>query len=239
MFEQAPIADLVVPEVGAIRPDDSIRNARRRMESDTRRSLIVVDDDRPVGVVQWRDIQTDAPADAQVSDYMVREFPVLEASMTVDDARSRLGGDVDVDRLPVVGADGRLIGEVAREMVLHHGEATEAPVPETGTMTPPSGTPGMDADMPAGAASTVTVEPEIRPGLAVLGSSGKKLGEVTQAIVDRLGRLTDVQVEHGLLFKKHKRIPADLIARVDEDGVALTIDAAEFKMLPNLEDETA
>ena len=57
MEDTTTLADLVVPSTETISPDESVTVARRRMESQTSRSLIVVDGDRPVGIVQWRGLQ--------------------------------------------------------------------------------------------------------------------------------------------------------------------------------------
>lgn len=228
MVEEPRIADVVAPEVDTIHPEDPIRTARRRMEAQTRRSLVVVEEDRPIGVVQWRDIMSEEAVDAEapVRDYMVREIPILTASMSLSEARERLT-NVDIDRLPVVDEGGRLVGEVPRSTVTHSDEVIEDATVEA-TAEPTMAEPGAPPE---------AEQPTIGAGMTVNARAGKKLGTVDQVIVDPDGALTAISVQHGFLRRKHKRIPADLIDRVEGDQVVLSIDQMEFNMLPNVEDE--
>ncbi|MDI3338936.1 MAG: CBS domain-containing protein [Sphaerobacter sp.] len=247
MVDELRVADVIVEEVGTIRPDEPVRTARRRMEAQTRRSLIVVDEDRPIGVVQWRDImrQEELPADAPVGDYMIREFPVLRADASLREARAQLG-DVDVDRLPVVDASGHLIGEVPRTALVQAGEVREsAPAAEHGAST--GGWSGADqamaggADQAGAAAGQGTARSgalaRIEAGMAVKGINGRKLGTVNDVVVDPQGELSAITVRHGLFGRKHKRIPADTIDHVEGDAVFLSITGTEFNVLPDVEDE--
>ncbi|HET9014006.1 MAG TPA: CBS domain-containing protein [Thermomicrobiaceae bacterium] len=239
----ATIAQVAVPEVDTIRPEDPIRVARRRMESQTRRSLIVVQDDRPIGVVQWRDLMHEDNADLPVSDFMVREFPVVSPDMSLSDARDRMG-QVDFDRIPVVDDSGRLVGEVPRSSVAHFGEVVgDTPASEPGTDPYRWGPMNMDADtvtpMPETATLGTTegvVAPSVSSGMNVSGSEGKKLGTVDQVVIDQAGRLAAFTVKHGLLGRKHKRIPADLIDGIEGDTVSVSIGPTEFNMLADIED---
>lgn len=248
MVEEMHVSDVIIPDVDTIRPDEPIRTARRRMESQTRRSLIVVDEDRPIGVVQWRDImrENEVPADAPVADYMVREFPVLEARQPLEQARARLG-DVDFDRLPVVDESGHLVGEVPRTALSQAGEVVES-VPTAEEGASPSGWPTAGQEMTTGAGADPEVAgygmaaedtlPSVAAGQTVKGANGRKIGTVDQVIVDPNGNLSAFTVQHGLFGRKHKRIPADLIAQVTDDAVELSITGTEFNMLPDVEDET-
>lgn len=245
MVEQIPVSEMVVPDVDTIGPNEPVRVARRRMEAQTLRSLIVVEDDRPVGVVQWRDIMRDDQAgpNAPVSEFMVREFPVLQPTMTMVQAREQLG-DVDIDRLPVVNADGRLIGEVPRIALSQAGDIAE----ESRATAPgesPYGWPGREQAVQA-PGSPVEIEtrgttkegtlPSVSSGMNVHAAAGKKLGTVEQVIVDQAGRLMAFTVQHGFLGRKRKRIPTDIMDHVEDDTVVLVIDQTEFNMLPDLED---
>jgi CBS domain-containing protein len=239
------VAQVTVPEVDTIRPDDTIRVARRRMESQTRRSLIVVEDDRPVGVVQWRDLMHEENADAPVRDFMVREFPVVSPDMSLSAAKDRLG-NVDFDRIPVVDASGLLVGEVPRSAVSHIGEVVDStPAAEPGTDPYRWGAANMDANTvtPAGPEITTygttegTISRSIGSGMDVQGTGGKKLGTVDQVVVDQAGRLAAFTVKHGLLGRKHKRIPADLVDHVEENTAVVNIGPTEFNMLADLEDQ--
>src|SRR5690606_15703096 len=175
MVEEPRIADVVAPEVDTIHPEDPIRTARRRMEAQTRRSLVVVEEDRPIGVVQWRDIMSEEAVDAEapVRDYMVREIPILTASMSLSEARERLT-NVDIDRLPVVDEGGRLVGEVPRSTVTHSDEVIEDATVEA-TAEPTMAEPGAPPE---------AEQPTIGAGMTVNARAGKKLGTVDQVIVD-------------------------------------------------------
>ena len=116
LSESGMVSDLLSNNLDTIDPNETVRNAQRRMEAQTLRSLIVEENGTPVGVVKWRDIRT-ANADAPVSSYMETTFPVLRSNMRAMDASAELG-DVDVDNIPVVDENGALIGEVPRASLL-------------------------------------------------------------------------------------------------------------------------
>lgn len=246
MADQAHISDIVVPDIGTVGPDEPVRVARRRMESQTRRSLIVVQQDLPVGVVQWRDIMTEGDAEAPVQDFMVREFPRLTLDMSVEEARDHLANlGVDVDRLPVVDEAGRLVGEVPRTAVSHQQEVIETvPTAEAGASPEPWPEDRDAATVTDGSPDVTTRgttegngEPSIGSGLNVVGSDDKKLGTVDQVIVDPAGRLMAFTVTHGLLGRKHKRVPADVIDHVEDDNVVVSIGHTEFSQLADIEDQ--
>lgn len=214
------VRNLIVPDVDTIGPNERVRDARRRMQGESRRSLVVVDDGRPVGVIAWRSImrESEVSGDEPVLTYMITDFPVFTPDMTIGDARARAAGfgDVDVDHFPVVDEQGRYIGEIDRGH-LAHGDTDAA-----GTSS--------------GRAPDAPVDVPVREGMTVRGSAGKKLGVVSEVLIEPSGQFTAFLVEHGLLSKKHKRIPADTIDRVEGDTVVLAIDKIEFDMLANIED---
>jgi Mg/Co/Ni transporter MgtE len=122
----ASIGDMLTDSIDTITPDDTVTVAKRRMESQTARSLIVVDGNRPVGIVQWRGLARH-DGNEMVRDVMQTEFPVLRSGMSVDEVRSYLSGmDVDIDHLPVVDESGMLLGEVPRGMITKSETATNA-----------------------------------------------------------------------------------------------------------------
>lgn len=223
MADTMMISDLVSADVNSIEPHETVRSAHRRMESQTLRSLIVVDSDRPVGVVKWRDIRT-ADGDALVSDHMTTDFPVLTNSMGIVDARAHLG-DVDFDNIPVVDENGQLVGEVPRGSLIHHETTTTGEDHVTA-----DGMPERGAD--AGHAAN------IQAGMQVVDLEGDKLGKVTEVSSDpTTHRLSHVMIEHGLLRKKHKRVPVDTVTRFDGDSVVLGITKMEFDFLADVEDQ--
>jgi CBS domain-containing protein len=211
---------LINEDVATITPDESVMVAKRRMESQTARSLVVVEADRPVGLMQWRGIhQLDGTL--TVRDVMLTEFPLLRAGMSVDAVRDYLTGmDVDLDQVPVVDANGLLIGEASRSAITKSetatADATEAVV---------SG-PDQDRD-----AAIVHLE----QGMTVMGDAGHKLGTVDAVDLSPEGNIAHFTVKHGLLTKHYKRLPADVINTVDGDTVTVNLDSVEFKMLADID----
>ncbi len=219
----AYVGDLMIPEVDTIAPGELVVVAKRRMESQGSRSLIVVEDDRPVGVVQWRGLARQ-DGNVPIADVMMTEIPVLRADMTVDEVREQISRmDVDLDHLPVVDAAGALIGEVPRGAITKGetatGEATQKVVS------------GPEADRDRLQAI------HLEQGMKVVGAAGNKLGTVDQVDLNADGNIAHFTVKHGLITKHVKRLPADVIAHVQGDEVRLNIDQTEFKMLADLGDE--
>ncbi|HET7035068.1 MAG TPA: CBS domain-containing protein [Thermomicrobiaceae bacterium] len=239
VVESEHVKDVMLPGIETIGPDEPVRVARRRMESTTDRSLIVADGTHPIGIVAWRAIsnQNRVPADAPVSEFMTRDFPTITPDMPLSQAQNNIAG-VDIDNIPVVNEEGQLVGVVPRPVLAHIEQAAhEAPIEEVepaGTQPPTQVMgPGQTAvSTPAEAAG-----PELRTGMGVVGSKGDKLGTLSEVLADPTGRATTMVVEHGLLRKKHKRVPVDSIAGVSDGTVTLSIDGTEFGFLPNLEDQ--
>ena len=222
MAEETRISDLITGDLDTIEASETVRAATRRMESQTLRSLIVVNDDRPVGVVKWRDLRN-ADVDSPVSAYMVTDFPVLRNSMDITEAHGHLGG-VDFDHIPVVNEDGQLIGEVPRGAIVHHETSSEQEDRVT-----VNGDPVIETTRPSF---------DLRADMDVVDVEGSKLGKVTEITNDpTTHRLSQVLVEHGLLRKKHKRIPTDTIKDVSDDTVVLAISKMEWDFLTDVEDE--
>jgi CBS domain-containing protein/sporulation protein YlmC with PRC-barrel domain len=211
---------LVTADAPTITPDETVTMAKRRMESQTARSLIVVEADRPVGVIQWRGL-SQVDGNATVREVMQTEFPVLQTGMSVDAARDYLTGvDVDLDHLPVVNSDGTLIGEAPRASITKSETATTSATREA------VGGPEQDRDLP-----TVHLE----QGMTVKGDSGSKLGTVDAVDLDPEGNIGHFTVKHGMLSKHYKRLPSDVINEVTDDTVTVNLDSVEFKMLADIE----
>jgi CBS domain-containing protein/sporulation protein YlmC with PRC-barrel domain len=224
MDEVTTVGQVMMPVQDIIKQDEDIRMARRRMESEAKRSLIVVDGDAPVGMLEWGRMlrQGDAPNQTLVSDFMTRDIPLLTQDMPLDAAGQQLGS-VDLETFPVVDTDGHLVGEVLRSAILRRKESTD----EARTNEPiPAGAPAATAESPFS---------HIVNGMTVSGSDGSKLGEVSDLLSSVSGQLEALVVEHGLFGRKHKKVPADLITSADNDQVTLTIGSTEFKQLADIE----
>jgi len=224
MDEVTTVGQVMMPVQDIIKQDEDIRMARRRMESEAKRSLIVVDGDAPVGMLEWGRMlrQDDTSSQTLVSDYMTRDVPLLTQDMPLDAAGQQLGS-VDLETFPVVDTDGHLVGEVPRSAILRRQEsAGEAMATEP---------------IPAGAPVDAIPSPfsHIVNGMTVNGSDGSKLGQVSDLLSGVSGQLEALIVEHGLFGRKHKKVPSDLITGADDEQVVLTIGSTEFKQLADIE----
>jgi CBS domain-containing protein/sporulation protein YlmC with PRC-barrel domain len=216
------LSDLVIPSTETISPDESVTVARRRMESQTSRSLIVVEGERPVGIVKWSGLSRQEAA-VTVRDVMLTEVPLLRADMTIDQVRNEWANmDVDLDHLPVVDDSGALIGEVAR------GTITKSETATTGATEQVVAGPEQDRDVP-----TLRLE----QGMNVVGISGKKLGTIDEVDLNSEGHIGHFTVKHGMLGRHAKRLPADVINNVTNGDVNLNIDQMEFKMLADTDED--
>ncbi len=221
MEEATTIGQIMTPAQDVIQQTEGVRMARRRLQSESKRSLIVVDEDVPVGVLEWRKIMhiDGDESEAPVSNVMSTDLPELTADMTIADASGRLT-NVDVETLPVVDGSGHLIGEVRRTAISKHTEVTtEADVTFDSAMA-------ADQSKFAG----------VTNGMTVSGASGSKIGDVSDLVVRADGQLEAITVSHGLFGRKHKRVTSDLIESVGDGQLTLMIDQPEFKALPDLEE---
>ena len=115
--------------VVTIQPKQSVRDAALMMRDRHVGAVLVVDDDRPVGIVTDRDIVMRAiiegrdPNTTAVRDVMSGSLTVVGSDQKIDDAiiAIRTAG---VRRLPIVNAAGKAIGIVTLDdlVVLMAGE---------------------------------------------------------------------------------------------------------------------
>lgn len=222
MADQRLVRDVMSEATQTIQAGQTLVAARQRMQGDMRvKSLIVVEGDRAIGLVRYNDINRDDVAGSTVADAMLADVPTARE----DQPLSELTGvmtEYDIDRLPVVGADGRLVGEVQRTaLTLGESHAGEA-------MT------GREALSDAIADRDTPVY-DIKADMTVLGAQGSKIGKVKEVLADNLsGSLTHLVVHTGLLFGKDKSVPADLVDHVEGDEVHLKVTKSEIDMLPDL-----
>jgi predicted transcriptional regulator/sporulation protein YlmC with PRC-barrel domain len=215
----AIVGDLVTASLETITPDETVTVAKRRMESQTARSLIVVEAERPVGIIQWRGLNRH-DGDTLIREVMQTAFPVLTADMPVSEVRGQLSElDVDLDHLPVVDQTGALIGEVPRGLITKMEVATSSATDQV-----ISG-PEADRDTPA---------LHLQQGMKVIGAAGNKLGTVDEVDLNPDGKIAHFTVKYGMLGRHSKRLPADVIRSVDGDSVNLSLDQMEFKMLADV-----
>lgn len=114
----AQVAEIMTPQVCTIEPQQTLREAARRMKELDVGALPVCDGERILGMLTDRDVTIRAVADGLdaeatcVSDVM---SPGIEFATIDQDAAEvmRLMGDKQIRRLPVVDLDRRLVGIVS------------------------------------------------------------------------------------------------------------------------------
>ena len=95
---------------------------------------------------------------------------------------------------------------------------------------PPTYGVEVDRNIPEG---TVPLE----EGAKVISADGENVGDVERILVDKdTEKVTHFLVSEGVLFKKHKLIPSNWIARVEEDEVHLKVGSQQLQRLPDYQD---
>lgn len=214
---ESRIEEIMYQPANVIELGETARTVQRRLSGENVRSLIVLDGGRPVGIISQRNI-LGADDDQPVSGLMRERFPILRPEMTLQEAMeinaAQSDEDADYDRVPVVDGNGQLVGEVMREALYH--VKTVSPEEQQAAM---AGSP-------------------IQPDMDVVSADDDKLGSVDDLVFDG-SDLDSFTVKHGFLGRKHKRLQADLVSRVEDDKVIVKIGKMEFNMLADLEDMEA
>jgi sporulation protein YlmC with PRC-barrel domain len=211
------ITELVEPPLMAVDMRVPSLVVVRRLEQEGNHTAIITDEGRPVGLIRLAAARNEASEGKVVGQLTVEPLPmVLPDTATVDDAIRM--NTADVDRLPVVNADGLLIGELPRTKIastgLHSGDEVPIVAERLGTEMP----------------MTVTA------GQSVVGSDGGHIGTVKDVVVEvNTGRVGHIVVEEGKIFKKDRKVPVDLIDPVaDDDNVHLKVDKSDVDRLGDL-----
>ncbi len=208
------IASFVRPPYLTVGALDPVRVARRRMESDSLRSLPVVQGERYVGVIDWQTVRylSGQELSLPVARYARDDIPTLSDNTTIAEAMSAFR-TVDVvthGLLPVLDSERRLKGQIEREefqglMMDGSGGITVRKDPTAHLLTGPN--------VP-------------RVGAKVVSSNGKKLGTFQRHVEDR-GRPRWIEVRHGILWKKRNRyVPLVAIDHQSPKKIVLNIEAA-------------
>jgi hypothetical protein len=189
----------------------------RRLEQEGNHMAIVTDEGRPVGLVRLAAAREEASDDKMVGQLTVEPLPmVLPDTATVDDAIRM--NTAEVDRLPVVNAEGVLIGELPRTKLaatgLHSGDEVPIVAESLGTEMPMT----------------------IKAGQSVVGSDGHHIGTVKDVVVEvNTGRVGHIVVQEGAIFKKERKVPVDLINPTsNDDHVHLKVDKADVDRLADM-----
>lgn len=111
-------------EVATATPDETLRQAARRMASRNVGTLVILDGfGRPSGLVSDRDlllqvlVEDRNPDTTPVSEVMSTPVAAVSENASIDDALREMAA-CRVRRMPVVREDGRLVGIVALDDVL-------------------------------------------------------------------------------------------------------------------------
>ena len=113
----AKVADIMTRNVETIGPSSTVQEAAERMKADNIGSLPVCLDSRVVGTITDRDITIRVTAEGRdarstpVRDVMTKDVVTIRPQQEVVEAEQMMH-DHQVRRLPVVEADGRLVGYV-------------------------------------------------------------------------------------------------------------------------------
>jgi CBS domain-containing protein len=196
------------PPAHTVTPDTPLDDARQLFIAETMRSMIVVDQDRPVGIVSWADIGSlNMPIPGKkVADAMTPNPPSIVLNAPLSEGRSLLES-TDHDVIPVVDQSGALVGEAFRRELLSPDQ-------------PYTAEPGGES------------APHVHSGMALLNDAGDQLGTVDYVASDVQGRVTHLEVTTGRLIKHRTRIPFDLVSRIHEDTIYVAIDKGDLKRLP-------
>lgn len=219
MSSDTTIQDLMHAPDNLMGADEPVRNARPQFDLETARSLILIDQTGPVGMLTRSRVREipDEQMSLPARDFMV-PVPMLQQSQTVAAARQELAGiDFDADRLPVVNDDQRFVGVVNRDAILRDSDS----------FTTDRGTVQINGD--------VNRSFQVYSGMNVRGAGGEKLGKVAEVTVER-DAVASLTIEHGLLGRRHKRVRAEHIANCDDDTLYLNFGKREFGFLSDVED---
>ena len=119
------VRDVMTPAVKTVKVTDSVMEAVRKMNKFKIGSVIVMDRERPVGIVTERDIlervveQSVDPNLVEVKNIMSTPLITVEPEVNMEDA-ARLMAKKRIKKLVVV-KEGRLIGVVTTMDIVRHG----------------------------------------------------------------------------------------------------------------------
>ena len=166
----------------------------------------------------------------------------IELVDSADEERVRLRKEVqDLEDFP--GFEERFYREMTAAERNRTGYARQTPgplywYPPYGLATPLS----HPTYIPNTAVETVRNIPKravpLREGAGVLSADDEQVGEVERVFSDpRSDAVTHFLISQGLLFKKHKLVPADWVEKISEDWVHLAVGSEQLSDLPDYEED--
>ncbi len=212
-----PITDLIEPPLMAVDMNAPAHVTIRRLEEEGNHTAIVTDGGKPVGLIRLSTARNEVTEDKTVGQLTIEPLvAVLLDTATIDDAIRM--NTADMDRLPVVNADGMLIGELPRTKIaaigLHAGDEVAVVAQTLGTDVPMT----------------------VKQGQEVVGSDGGHIGMVKDVVVEvNTGRVGHIVVQEGRIFKKDVKVPVDLIdPREMDESVHLKVDKQDIDRLGDM-----
>ncbi len=122
MAQEKKVKDVMTRELVVARPDMTIEEAAEKMRTQDIGSLPVCEDDCLCGVVTDRDITIRAtaqgknPSETRVADVMTEGAITVDEDAPLEEAE-KIMHDQQIRRLPVVDADGDLVGYLSQAKV--------------------------------------------------------------------------------------------------------------------------
>ncbi len=117
-----PVKDLIQRKVVTIEPDDPVMLAAQRMKDKMVGSLVVLDGDKPAGIITDRDIAIRIVGAGKDPTTPVREVMTRDPITIRDDANffdlTKAFREAAVRRLIVVDKDGKLVGLISIDDIL-------------------------------------------------------------------------------------------------------------------------
>ncbi len=211
--------ELYAAEVDSIESSEPTSHARRRMDTNETRSLLVVDNGALIGIIKRNALLnlSDEEFEKPVSEFMSSDVPSVQNTQSAQEAYEALGGDINVEQVPVVDENGSLVGVINRSDLV--AASADTPTASPGEAPPADRMP-------------------VEKGMSVKDSDGSKLGEVAEVSFAANGGVEFLTIEHGLIFKKQKQFPGEIVDRVEDGDLLLRITSQEFGMVKDLgEDE--
>ncbi len=112
-----PVKDLIKRKVVTVEPDDPVSLAAKRMQDKLVGSLVVLDGDKPAGIITDRDIAIRVVGAGKSPDTPVKEVMTKDPITIREDASffelTKTFREAAVRRLIVVDKDGRLVGLIS------------------------------------------------------------------------------------------------------------------------------
>ena len=213
------VADFLQPASGIVHVTDPLYRIRQYARSGGYESIIVVDANRPVGLIRWSDISNAStiPETSLARDIMLADSPALTRRTSVHMARMNLE-ITRMDRLPVIDSRGEIIGVFACN------------TPEEPAMMENGNTDGHDRLRQGQTVQAFTVH----PGMGIYASDGALVGHVDRLFLEA-GIVSSFLVLHGEEDACHKLLGLDVVEELFNDTVILSIPAAAFHRLPDID----